>query len=189
MGKGFRRRAGRSIGGKALSTHRFKARADINNPAAPLFDQERNNPFCYQEITGEVRLDRVPEFRCWHFPKWHEVGKETRIDRGHSYPGIIDQHIHSGPGPGHDLKSPLDGIFVTHITYYEKLERRISGERVSGEILEAEIVVSKPPTVQIPMQIQAPAETRLRQIDELFQKGILTQAERDEKRRQILGEL
>jgi uncharacterized protein (DUF697 family) len=75
------------------------------------------------------------------------------------------------------------------ITYYEKLERRITGEKVSGEILEAEIVASKPPTVQIPMQIQAPVETRLRQIDELFQKGFLTPAERDEKRRQILGEL
>ena len=76
------------------------------------------------------------------------------------------------------------------IKHYEKLERR----PVVGEILEAEIVVTKPPTVkpptvQIPMQLQAPVETRLRQIDELFQKGFLTPAERDEKRRQILGEL
>jgi hypothetical protein len=39
------------------------------------------------------------------------------------------------------------------------------------------------------MQTQVPVETRLRQTDELFQKGFLTQAERDEKRRQILGEL
>lgn len=70
------------------------------------------------------------------------------------------------------------------IAYYEKQERQDG-----GKILDAEIVVSKPPTVQIPMQIQAPVETRLRQTDELFQKGFLTQAERDEKRRQILGEL
>jgi hypothetical protein len=70
------------------------------------------------------------------------------------------------------------------ITYYEKLERR-----VSGQVLEAEIVTSKSPTVQIPMLTQAPVESRLRQTDDLFQNGFLTPTEHDEKRRQILGEL
>jgi uncharacterized protein (DUF697 family) len=70
------------------------------------------------------------------------------------------------------------------IAYYEKLQRQ-----GSGQILDAEIVTSKPPTIQIPIQTQVPVEARLRQTDELFQNGVLTQAERDDKRRQILGEL
>ena len=70
------------------------------------------------------------------------------------------------------------------IAYYEKQQ-----SQGGGQILDAEIVTSKPPTIQIPMQTQVPVETRLRQTEELFQKGFLTQAERDEKRRQILGEL
>ena len=70
------------------------------------------------------------------------------------------------------------------ITYYEKQERQSV-----GEILEAETVTASPPMIQIPMQSPAPAETRLRQIDDLFQKGFLTQAERDEKRRHVLAEL
>ena len=65
-----------------------------------------------------------------------------------------------------------------------KLERR-GGE----EILEAEIVTTKLPTIQIPALPQASLETRFRQIDDLFQKGFLTPAEREERRRQILGEL
>jgi hypothetical protein len=66
----------------------------------------------------------------------------------------------------------------------EKLERR--GGR---EIVEAETVTVSLPMIQLPMQAQAPAESRLRQIDDLFQKGFLTPAERDEKRRHVLGEL
>ena len=72
------------------------------------------------------------------------------------------------------------------ISHYEKLERR-----AEGAVLEAEIVApnSQQPAVQIPMLNQGSVESRLRQIEELFKKGFLTQAERDEKRRQILGEI
>jgi hypothetical protein len=61
--------------------------------------------------------------------------------------------------------------------------------RGGGEILEAEIIVTQPPPIQIPTRTAATLETRFAQIDDLFQKGFLTPAEREEKRRQILGEL
>ena len=104
-------------------------------------------------------------------------------------PLLAMEALNAIPFAGWAVKGGIAGSVIKTlgeaiIAYYEKL-----GRRGNGEILEAEIVASKPPTIQIPAQIQAPVETRLRQTDELFQKGFLTQAERDEKRRQILGEL
>jgi len=104
-------------------------------------------------------------------------------------PLLAMEALNAIPFAGWAVKGGIAGSVIKTlgeaiIAYYEKL-----GRRGNGEILEAEIVASKPPPIQIPAQIQAPVETRLRQTDELFQKGFLTQAERDEKRRQILGEL
>lgn len=82
---------------------------------------------------------------------------------------------------------PFFGAFYAHrrvSASNAKLERR-----GSVEIVEAEIVTVRPPTIQIPARTQTPMETRLRQIDDLFQKGFLTPTERAERRERILAEL
>ena len=106
-----------------------------------------------------------------------------------SAPLIAMEAMNAIPFAGWAVKGGVAGGVIKTlgeaiIAYYEKLERR-----TGGEVLEAEIFAAKPPTVQLPMLAQAPIEARLSKIDYLFQKGLLTQAERDEKRQQILEEL
>lgn len=87
----------------------------------------------------------------------------------------------------------LSTLFIPFAwAYYAHRRVTTSNAKLAGfdsNIVEAEIITTAPVKNRIMPPGQAGAEGRLRQLDDLLRTGVLTQAERDEKRRAILNTL